>query len=407
MIASRVEIGFDLSGNPDLNYFVLDDATKGVLDSPIYTLGGVAFYDVTDKVLRYSINRGKSRWLDRFPSGSLEIQLNNNDRSFDPIFSGSPYAGQIIPKREVRVYVNDIVQIEASIDDWNLSYSPNGNSIASISASDGMVKLAGQFLNQTTYSSEYSGQRVTAVLNDPQVNWNVDKRSIETGRQLLQGDTVADGTNALEYLQLVERSEPGSFFIARNGNATFKDRIAEQSTNNYITFSDNGGIPYQSIQVVYGSELLYNEVTVKILGGGTVVASNPDSQIDYGISSLVFDGLLLSSTGQAQDMASFLVNKYDQPEYRIQAVTVNLNNIPQADAEAILELDMNDVCKVEFTPNDIGSPIEKFGEVISITHSAEPMQHIVTLGFAALDLNFWRLDDLVFGRLSEGNSLAY
>lgn len=407
MIISRVEIGFDLSGNPDLDYFVLDDATKGVLDNPTYRLGGVAFYDVTNKVVSYSISRGKSRYLDRYPSGQLEIQLNNNDRAFDPIFADSPFAGQIIPRREVRVYANDIVQMEATIDDWNLTYSPNGNSIATILASDGMAKFANQTLNETTYSSEYTGERVARVLNDPQVNWNVDKRSIETGRQLLQGDTVPAGTNALEYLQLIEKSEPGSFFIARNGYATFRDRIANQSTSNIVTFSDDDGIPYQSINVVYGSELLYNEVIVNILGGGSANANNPDSQIDYGISSLTLDGLLLSSTTQAQEMATFLVNKYDDPEYRIQSVTINLNNIDQADAEAVLALDMNDVCKIEFTPNGVPPAIVKYGEVISIRHSVEPMRHEVTLGFAALDLNFWRLDDLVFGRLSEGNSLAY
>lgn len=408
MIVSRIEIGFDLSGNPDLDNFVLDDDTRGVLDNATYTLGGVAFYDVSDKVVSFSINRGKSRYLDRYPSGQLEITLNNNDRSFDPIFAGSPYAGQIIPRREVRVYSNDIVQMEAVIDDWNLNYSPNGNSTASIIASDGMARFANQTLNAKTYDSEYAGERIIEVLNDPQVNWSTEKRNIETGRQLLQGDSVETGTNALEYLQLIEKSEPGSFFIARNGYATFKDVFAESSNTELVTLTDNGeGIPYQSINVVYGSELLYNEVVVNIAGGGSASANNPDSQIDYGISNLTLDGLLLSDTDQAQLMADILVSKYDEPEYRIQSVSINLNAIPEADAEKLLALDMGSVCKIEFTPNNLPPTIERYGEVISIQHSVAPLSHVVTLGFAALDLNFWRLDDLVFSRLSSGNALAY
>jgi hypothetical protein len=407
-VISRVEIGFDLSGNPNLPYIVLDDDVKGVLGSPDYFLGGVAFYDVTDKVIGFSIARGKSRYLDRFPAGKLTIQLNNNDRSFDPLFTDSPYAGQIIPRREVRVFVNDEIAMEAVIDDWDLDYSPEGNSVASIIASDALTIFANQTLNEITFSSELSGERVARVLNNPNVNWSVDKRDLEDGLQTLQADTVPEGTNALEYLQKVTSSEPGGFFIAKNGFATFRDRIANQSSDAITEFSDDGvGIPYKTIQVIYGSELLYNEVTVNIQDGGSATATSSQSQIDYGISSLTLDDLLLSSVDDATDMAKFLVSKYNQPEYRIQSVTIDLQNISTEDAEKALALDLNDVCEITFTPNNIPPAIKRFTEVISISHRVTPTSHELTLGFAALDLNFWRLSDLVFGRLSAGNSLAY
>lgn len=407
-ILNRVEIGFDLSGNPDLPYIVLDDPVKGVLGSPDYFLGGVAFYNVTDKVISYSIARGKSRYLDRYPAGKLTINLDNNDRSFDPLYTASPYAGQIIPRREVRVYSNDVLQIEAVIDDWDLEYRPNGNSVASIIASDALTIFANQTLAEETFTEEFSGERIIRILNDPSVNWSVDKRSIETGLQLLQADTVEENTNALEYIQKVTTSEPGSFFIAKNGNATFRDRIANQSSDAITTFSDDGtAIPYKTIQVVYGSELLYNEVVVNIQDGGSATGNSVQSQIDYGISNLTLDNLLLSSTSQAEDMAKFLVAKYDDPEYRIQAVTIDLQNISTENADKVLALDLNDVCEIIFTPNNVPPAIERYTEVISISHRVTPTLHEVTLGFAALDLNFWRLDDLVFGRLSAGNSLAY
>ena len=77
-MTNRVEIGFDLSGNPDLDFFVLDDAEKGLLDNTQYLLGGVIFFDVTAKVIDYSISRGKSRFLDRYPAGRLTVNLDNN-----------------------------------------------------------------------------------------------------------------------------------------------------------------------------------------------------------------------------------------------------------------------------------------------------------------------------------------
>jgi len=407
-MTNRVEIGFDLAGNPDLDFFVLDDPQKGLLDNTEFLLGGVIFFDVTSKVIDYSISRGKSRFLDRYPAGSLTVNLDNNDRTFDPVYAASPYAGQIIPRREVRVFSNDKLQMEAVIDDWDLSYSPQGNSVATIVASDALTYFANQSLNAKTFSSEFSGERIEEVLNDPQVNWSVDKRNLETGRQLLQGDSIDNGTNALQYIQKVVESEPGSFFIARNGFVTYRDRIANQSSAAITKFSDDGTeIPYKSLSVIYGSELLYNEVTVNIQGGGSATRSSTESQIEYGIINLTFDDLLLSSATQAEDMATFLVSKYDDPEYRIESVTIDLKNIPEADVDKVLELDLNDVCEIKFTPNNIPPAIERFTEIIRIEHSVTPTSHNVTLGFAALDLNFWRLSDLVFGRLSEGNSLAY
>lgn len=407
-MTSRVEIGFDLSGDPSLPFFVLDDAVKGRLDNTEYRLGGVAFFDVTDKVISFSISRGKSRFLDRYPAGKLSVNLDNNDRTFDPAFAGSPYAGQIIPRREVRVFTNDILQYVGVIDDWDLEYSPNGNSIASIVASDALTVFANQTLGAATQTSQKSGERITEILSDPDVNWSTEKRSIETGLQTLQADTVAAGTNVLEYIQKVTASEPGSFFVAKDGNVTYRDRIANQSSDSITAFADDAtGIPYKNIQVIYGSELLYNDVTVSVLGNGSASAASIPSQIEYGIASLNIDELLLNDLQQAQDMATFLVSKYKQPEYRINAVTVDLKNISTADANKVLALDLNDVCSIKFTPNDVPPAIEKFTEVIRIEHAVTGTSHNVTLGFAALDLNFWRLSDLVFGRLSEGNSLAY
>ena len=408
MTTNRVEIGFDLSGNPNLDFFVLDDAQKGLLDNTEFLLGGVIFFDVTDKVIGFDIQRGKSRFLDRYPAGSLSVRLDNNDRTFDPEFAASPYAGQIIPRREVRIYSEDVLQMEAVIDDWDLDYSPNGASVASIVATDALTFFANQTLAAKTFTSQKSGERIVEVLNDPQVNWSVDKRSIETGLQTLQGDSVENDTNVLEYIQKVVESEPGSFFIAKNGFVTYRDRIANQSTGAITKFTDDStGIPYKTVQVIYGSELLYNEVTINILDGDSVTRSSNESQIEYGIINLTLDGLLLNETSQAEDMATFLVSKYDDPEYRFNSVTIDLNNIPEADVDKVLALDLNDVCEIVFTPNNIPPAIERFAEIISINHRVTPTSHEVTFGFAALDLQFWRLSDAVFGRLSRGNSLAY
>ena len=103
--AVTVEVGFDLSGlgGP---FFTLDDSVQGVLDNTEFTLGGTLFYDVSDRVRSINVSRGKSRELDRFTAGQTAIEFNNNDRAFDPEYAASPFFGQIIPRRDVRVKAN-------------------------------------------------------------------------------------------------------------------------------------------------------------------------------------------------------------------------------------------------------------------------------------------------------------
>ena len=405
---NRVEIAFDLSADPNADFAVLDDPVKGVLGSTVYVLGGQLLIDVTDKVLSYSVVRGKSRQLDRYPAGKVTVNLNNNDRTFDPLYTAGPYFGQIVPRRDVRVISNDILQYRGTIDDWNLDYQPQGNSVASIIASDGLTKLANQTLTGGTATAQLSSERITAVLNDLSVNWPTDRRSIEEGLQTLQADFIDPNTNALEYMQLVTDSEPGSLFISKSGDIVFKNRHTDESSAETVTFADDGsGIGYQGLNVVYGAELLYNEVVVSRLNGGTAVASNLASQADYGISTLTLDNLLMDSDEDAEALAQFLVGKYAQPEYRFESLEVDVITLPEDKQNEVLGLELGQVVLVKFTPNGIAPAIERYAEVIRIDQRVGPQSHRITFGLGALDYSFFRLSDGVFGRLSAGNSLAY
>jgi hypothetical protein len=405
---NRVEIAFDLSGNPNLNYATLDDDVRGILGSEIYVLGGALFIDITDKVRSYSITRGKSRQLDLYPAGKATVRLDNNDRTFDPLFDDSPYRGQIIPRRDIRIVSNGATQFRGLIDDWDLNYSPNGDSEAEVIVSDALTLLANQKLEGGTFEAELSGERIETVLDLPQVNWPTDKRNIEVGLQPLQGDTVDSGVNALQYLQLVTRSEPGSLFVGKDGALVYKDRRQDASSATIPLLSDDGtGIPYRDIAIVFGSELLFNRIIISRANGGTAVANDNTSQRDFGITTLAEEGLLLDSDSEATRLADFLIKKYSQPEYRFEAITLELQNLPKADQDKIIGLEIGDVVEVKFTPNNIPPAISRFAEIIKIDQRVTATSHTVVLGLASLDFSFFTLSDEVFGRLSAGNSLAY
>ena len=404
---NKVEIGFDVSGSPLAPFITLDDPVKGLLGSSEYVIGGTIFYDVTQYVLGYAISRGKSRQLDRYSAGQANVQLDNRARTFDPQFAGSPYAGQIIPRRPIRITSNDIQQIVSTIDDWDLEYQALGYAVATAKSSDGLTQLANQTLPAITNSEQLSGARINTILSNPQVNWNLDTRNIDDGQTTLQADVIDNGSNALQYIQKITEGEPGSFFIAKNGNARFKDRYGSSSSGS-VTFSDNGtGLPYTNLRVVYGTELLYNEIVSSRLGGGTALANNDNSQEQYGIFNLTLDGLLMDDDTTNQNLVNLLLSKYANPEYRFEALQVQLDTLSTANQDTILGLELGDVVKVVFTPSGVAPAIDRFAEIIRIEQQVAPDQHVVNFGLGALEVNFWRLSDPFFGKLSAGNSLAY
>ena len=389
----------------DVEGFILDDPVAGVLDNTEYTLGGVVFLDITNRMISASVARGKNRDLDRFNAGSLQVVLNNNDRAFDPLYSASPFAGAIIPRREVRVTVDGERVIETTIDDWNFAYDPDGNSRAEIQATDEFTLLARQVLTQATATPQLSGARVTAILDQDTVAWPADKRSIDAGHSTLGNDFVEG--NALSYLQKVADSEQGLLFVGKNGNLVFRDRLDATPTSTTVTeFRDDGtGIPFTLTSVNYGSELLYNE-SIVTSNAGTAVAVNSRSQTTYGISAIELS-TLVSTEAQLQNLADFLVQKYGEPEYRFETIRVNLDTIGSANKATCLGLEIGDVVSISFTPNNIGSPIQQFGQIIRIAHDIDISRHDMSISVASLDWTFLVLNDAVFGKLDSNNALAF
>jgi hypothetical protein len=401
-----VEIGFDIVGF-NAPFFTLDDPTKGLLDNTEFTLGGQIFYDVTDKVKSIATRRGKNRQLDEFDAGLANVLFDNNDRTFDPEYALSPYFGQVIPKRAIRISSGGNRIFTGVVDDWNLDYSPGGNSEASAASSDAFTLFNTQTLPAGTATAQTAGERINAILDLPDVSWPESERDIEIGDIQLGADVFPEDANVLEYLRQVARSEPGNVFMAADGKVVFSDR-SPNSDGSTLTFADDGsGIPYQGLKVVYGSELLYNEIVLGSQFAGTFVAIDPSSVDEYGVLNLTQIDLLTADATYLETLSAYYAIKYSQPEYRFESLDVVLDEVSPADQQAILGLEISDFVTIRFTPNGIAPAIVKIAEVIRIDHDITPEAHVVSIGFATVDKGFWTLSDGIFGRLSAGNVLGF
>ena len=235
-MASKVEVGFELTVG-DTPYFRLNDPVKGKLDNVSYRLAGPIWIDISDKVSSVSIKRGKNRELDRYSSAAASIALHNEDRTFDPLNTASPYVGNIIPRRSVRVSTAGVTQFTGVIEDWNLDYDVSGKSNAVIQAADAFTLLAQQSLTAGTATSELTGARVNAVLSQPSVAWPLANRQIDAGNSLLGAD-VFDG-NVLSYLQQVEASEQGQLFMSKGGDVRFVNGSTSRSSGTWTLTGTN------------------------------------------------------------------------------------------------------------------------------------------------------------------------
>jgi hypothetical protein len=389
-----VELGLSKS-------FTLDDPVAGVIGSTEFVIGGVSFADISSRVRTISVNRGKNRDLDRFNAGNLSIELNNEDRAFDPLYGSSPFAGNIVPRRDVRVSADGTALYVGKILDWNFQYEPNGRQTASLEAADALTFFAQQDLTFGTATAELTGERVNAVLSQASIDWPVGDRVIDTGNSQLGADVFSG--NALSYLQKIEQSEAGLFFISKSGSVVFRDRLTTPTVDNVTVFADDGtGIPYAPAGFDYGTEQLYNVVTVTA-PAGTAIASDALSQTRYGVAAVSVD-TLLSDGATAEGLADLLVSRYKEPDLRFDAIRVVLDRLGSSDRAAVLALEIGDVAQVKLSPGNppIGPSIERYGLIISIKHEIGPEAHEVTFGLGSLQTSLFVIGDAEFGTIGEG-----
>jgi len=402
----KVELGLD-GDSPIFPGFTLDNLESGVLDNTNYYLaGGLVFYDVTSRVRDFTISRGKSAIFSEISAGQATVVFNNHDRAFDPRYLESPFAGNIVPRREIKIYSDGQLQFVGWIDDWNLSYAPNGDSIADAVALDAFSILAGQKLNVLTPTEQLAGARVEAILDNHNVNWDPTLRQIDSGVLDMGTQEIAEGTNVLNYLQQVTRTEDGLFYISKAGEVVFKERLRPFNVPDVVDFNQTNGIPFGNVQVNYGSELLYNEIVISRVDGGTAVASDLVSQQSYGIRSFQGSDYLFSNDTDLATQALNLAERYSTPEYRFEALEVAVHSLTPTQQTTIASLELGSVARIQFTPNNIGDPIVQYGEIIGIQHNVTPEEHFVTFGFSRLSQAQFLLNDDIFGTLDNANVLG-
>jgi hypothetical protein len=407
----KVEIGADFSDDSPL-YFRLDDPVKGLLDNTQFRLGGTFFYDITNFVLSVSTNRGRNEALDRTDAGLASITLDNTTRQFDPLFEDSLFYGFLVPRRSVRITANNEPVFLGFIEDVDLQYRPGKDATVRLDLSDGFSKLATARLPEVTPDVELPGARITRVLDLPEVAWPADQRDIATGTVSLLDTDIQEDTVALDYLQLVNDSEFGNLFIAKDGKLVFRQRD-EIPTVPEVKFSDNPAftlatrLPPTLINNIYGSENLYTRIVISnsdIIPDEVIVEDATNAGL-YGVRTYAATGLLIEELAELETLADLLLDTYKEPRFRYDSVQVAVDSFTLDQVEGLLELEIGDIVEVEFTPVGIPPAIKLPCRIIGIQHAWATSQKTSTFALETLQTGLFILDSNVFGLL-DSSSLA-
>ena len=409
LIGFQTTVGF---GQP----FQLDDAFYGVLDTAGRgTLGGVVFADVTEYVQSVSITRGRSRQLDEFNCGTAQINLWNKTRTFDPLNQSSPYwigsptnQTGVVPRLPVQVLANGIPIYTGLVTDWDINYDLGFNDTATVQCADAFTVLSNQLINAVTPSAEATGTRITTVLNYSEIDYQ-GARSIDTGSSTLGAYAIAQDTNCLNYLQQINTSEQGYLYMSAAGTLTFKGRSSVLNPVSGATFNGDGtGLSYNSLQNMYGDELLYNFITTKSPAGGIQTTSNATSIAQYQAQQYSLTDLLNSTTTEVAGLGNYLLGRYQNPILRFNGLQTQLSAMTEAQQNIALSLDLTSICTV--VKNFVtGTPSSDSQTLIvsGVNHSITPGNHSVQLTFESTDANaYLTLDDAIFGIL-DNNLLSF
>jgi hypothetical protein len=393
---------FDLSAQGG-DFFTVQDPILGALDTGGPLVGDVAV-EVTGRSYNVNINRGRDRELDEIPAGTCRVNFRNNDRSFDPSYTAGDYFPNVVPGKRISVSVYGETIFDGFADDWENTYEASKETDASTLAVDVLGTLARKDFDEwTTSAAQTAGERIASSIDRNEVIY-AGGRDLDTGVEALQADVVSWGSNVLNYLQLVAKSDLGRLFASRSGVLTFRDRLSSAGATPRFTFADDGsGFAFNGVRKRSAAELLYTRVGVDREGGTLQTVTDATAVELYGVRTLSLGGLLLSTDVQSLALAEFLLGIYKAPVDQIAALTVIVSGYDDpADQATVTSLEIGDLVEVTWTPAGVGTATTQTLVVEGLSHQLGIGQpHVMTVAFtAAAQTQMFVLDDPVLGILS-------
>ena len=339
-------MALDAQYNADVSFSV----EVGFASAPLSS--APTWVNITTDVRQVKIQRGRNNHLDQFSPGTLMLTLDNESGNYDPTDTGSAYTPNVKPMKQVRIRAGhsgttyDLFR--GNVEGWPMTPLGMGAvELATVKAVDGF-KLLNLVQDSSTSAEQAAHLRIGALLTA--AGWSTSLRNLDTG-----GVTIGAYTPACEYIlpliQQVEAAEAGQFYVAADGDATFRRRAYRTGLASQGTFGDAGGeIPYQGIKTDYDDTQIWNRIEVFVAGLPSQ-SDDATSQTSYGTRHLIVNDMLLVGTTEADDLADALLARYKDPHERVEQIMLKPEHTPTTQWPQALGRDLSDEILVKYRTN--------------------------------------------------------
>lgn len=388
MLTPIVQSGdYDLLIDTGFDYlsFRLDDPDRGVLDQNV--LGpSTSYASVIDGATSISVFRGRRDIGDQgIVAGTMSFELLDTTGIFNPFDDQGPYfdpdnnqAG-LAPLRRVILSRENEVLFKGFITSYSYSFELGNLDRVSVNCADEFYILAQTYLAEWNVSEQLSSDRVSDLLDLPEVDFPPLERNITTGTVTLGGAsayTVSSGTSVANYAAQIQQAEQGRIFIDRNGNFTFQPRIGYTLSAPVIDFHDNGDIGtagYDQVGIAFDADQVVNRASVQHLGATSPqVAEDLASQAEYLIQTTSITGSLLHNDAAALTLAEYLLTP--NPEPRFTNVSVSFVSLTEAQRDLAAVVDIGDTITIQKSIQQ-GASSTEFSQELSV----EGVQHQINV----------------------------
>lgn len=194
-------------------------------------------------------------------------------------------------------------------------------------------------------------------------------------------------------------AESQSGLLTSVASAITAPAIYSFAAGNAQSIFNGTAIYFTDIQVVYGSEQLYNDVQVVGINA-TAVAEDTAGQSLYGLRGYSQTDNLTTSTTKPAEIASAFLGEFRLPEYRAEQITFALESLSVSHQNIVLGIEIRDVVRVAFQPSRTGANVDKYYQVLGISSNSDVERDAITWNLASLDNLPFRLDSTLLGVLN-------
>lgn len=380
--------------------------------------GGGSFVDITADVRSMDLRtcqRADGSLL--FEPGSLTLVMDNKARKFDPLYSAGTYFGQLLPGRQVRVFLDSTSAAQTQVwrgwvDQFVVDYDQsNKDSTTTIVCVDALtiaslgVVPAGITPGFTDGEAVWSRlaqidavANVSTALGFPSwANTAADYAAECAGRDSWDASTTK---NTLDLCRRAASLEGGPLTASLSTNEVHVWprhwwKLYSESTTIQTTVG-TGGLPFYDIRRRIDSDELYTTVSMVSDDGETATATDAAAVTVYGYRhpASSYDRIPARNVEQLTGTANLVIGVNSTEYDRIDEIVVK----PGSDAswkQFTVELTLMSRITVNFTPTATGSAIAADYFIDGITHEVSPGDWTTTYSLMAAN----RFDEAIPGDL--------